>query len=64
MSVKDEAAEADLGLAKATHRGMRLFVGGAGWDGVTDPSVRVAVSLADAVTCLEAAWRARPGAAH
>ena len=64
MSVKDEAAEGDLGLATATHRGMRLLVGGAGWDGVTDPRVRVAVSLADAVTCLEAAWRARPGAAH
>jgi len=62
MSVKDEPAEGDLGLATATHRWMQLFVGGAGWDGVADSRVRVTVSLADAVTHLEAAWRARPGA--
>ena len=64
MSVKDEAAEADLGLVTSTHRWMQLFLGGAGWDGVADPRVKVAVSLADAVTQLEAAWQARPRAGH
>ena len=62
LSVKDEAAEADLGLVTSTHRSMRLFLGGAGWDGVADPRATVAVSLADAVTQLDAGWRARPGA--
>lgn len=64
MSVKDEAAEGDLGLVSSTHRWMRLFLGGAGWDGVEDPRATVAVSLPDAVAHLDAAWRARPGARH
>ena len=64
MSVKDEAAQGDLGLVSSTHRWLRLFLGGAGWDGVADPRATVAVSLPDAVALLDTAWRARPGAKH
>lgn len=62
MSVKDMSASADLPIVLSTHRGVQLFLGGAGWAPVADPRVTVEVSLADAVAHLDAAWRTQTGA--
>ncbi len=60
MSLKDEAAETDLGLVTSSHRRLHLYLGGSGWAGVTSPHATTAVSLADAIDRLGSAWRARP----
>ena len=60
MSLKDETAETNLDTVASSHRRLRLFLGGSGWDGVTSPHATIAVSLPDAIDRLGAAWRARP----